>query len=406
MKDLEVLRTIEAEQKRQNEHVELIASENFVSKDILEANASIFTNKYAEGYPGKRYYGGCENADAMENIAIKRLKKMFNANFANVQPHSGSQANFAVYTGLLNPGDKILGMSLNAGGHLTHGYHINASGKYFEAASYDVDPETYLLDYDVIREIAIKEKPQLIVCGASAYSRIIDWNKFVEIGKEVGALVMADVAHIAGLIVSGEHPNPLNAGVDVVTSTTHKTLRGARGGIILTNDEKIATKIDKAIFPGTQGGPLLNQIAGKAVAFGEALTPEFNEYQKQVVKNSKAFAKAFEKKGAIIISGGTDNHLFMVNVKDSIGITGQEAEDLMHRINITMNKNSIPFDTERPMVTSGFRVGTPAMTTKGWVEKDFEELTDIMWNVLTNKHDEQLILDSKQKVLDLINKQR
>ncbi len=406
MKDLEVLRTIEAEQKRQNEHVELIASENFVSEDVLEANASIFTNKYAEGYPGRRYYGGCENADAMENIAIDRLKKMFNANFANVQPHSGSQANFAVYTALLQPGDKILGMSLNAGGHLTHGYHINASGKYFEAVSYDVDPETHLLDYEAIREIAIKEKPQLIVCGASAYSRIIDWTKFAEIGKEVGALVMADVAHIAGLIVAGVHPNPLDAGIDVVTSTTHKTLRGARGGIILANDEEIATKVDKAIFPGTQGGPLLNQIAGKAVAFGEALTPEFNEYQKQVVKNSQAFAKAFEDKGAIIIAGGTDNHLFMVNIKGSVGITGQEAEDLMHSINITMNKNSIPFDTERPMVTSGFRVGTPAMTTKGWVEEDFIELADIMWNVFTNKDDKELIASSKEKVLELINKQR
>lgn len=406
MKDLEVLKTIQDEQKRQNEHVELIASENFVSEDVLEANGSIFTNKYAEGYPGKRYYGGCEYADEMENIAINRLKKMFNSNFANVQPHSGSQANFAVYTALLQPGDTILGMSLNAGGHLTHGYHINASGKYFNAISYDVDPRTELIDFEQVRELAHEHKPAMIICGASAYSRIIDWNKFVEIAKEVGAIVMADVAHIAGLIVAGVHPNPLEAGVDVVTSTTHKTLRGARGGIILSNDEEIATKIDRAIFPGTQGGPLLNQIAGKAVAFGEALTPEFKTYQEQVIKNSKAFAKAFLDKGAVLVAGGTDNHLFMVNVKDSIGVTGQEAETLMHRINVTLNKNSVPFDKERPMVTSGIRVGTPAMTTKGWVESDFTELADIMWETLNNKDNEELILSNKERILELVRRDR
>ncbi len=404
MKDLEILKVLQKEQRRQEEHVELIASENFVSEDVLIANGSIFTNKYAEGYPGKRYYGGCEYADELENIAIDRLKKMFKSKYATVQPHSGSQANFAVYTALLKPGDLILGMSLDSGGHLTHGYKINASGKYFKSVSYDVDKKTHLIDYEKVRKLALKHKPKLIVCGASAYSRIIDWAKFVEIAREVGALVMADVAHIAGLIVAGLHPNPLDAGVDVVTSTTHKTLRGARGGIIVTNDEEIATKVDKAIFPGTQGGPLLNQIAGKAVAFGEALTIEFKTYQENVVKNSKVFAKAFEEKGAIIVAGGTDNHLFMINVKDSIGVTGQEAEDLMQKINVTLNKNAVPFDKERPMVTSGIRVGTPAMTTKGWNESDFKELADIMWDTLVNRKDESKISLNKWKILDLIKK--
>ncbi len=404
MKDLELQQAIELEQKRQNEHVELIASENFVSQEVLDVSGSILTNKYAEGYPGKRYYGGCENVDKVEQLAIDRIKKLFNANFANVQPHSGSQANFAVYTGLLKPGGKILGMALDAGGHLTHGFHVNASSKYFEAESYGVDKETHLIDFDEVRQKALEFEPDLIICGASAYSRIIDFKKFREIADEVGAYLMADVAHIAGLIVADQHPNPFDYGVDVVTSTTHKTLRGARGGIILSNNEEVATKVDRAIFPATQGGPLMNLIGGKAVAFFEALQPEFKEYQKQVVLNAKAFASRLTEKGFSLVSGGTDNHLILVNVKKSFGITGQQAEDVMHKINITLNKNSVPFDEESPRVTSGIRVGTPAMTTKGWKENDFVELADIMIEVFKDIDNESLIAESKNKILSLIER--
>lgn len=403
MKDLEILKAIELEQKRQDEHVELIASENFVSEDVLNVNGSILTNKYAEGYPGKRYYGGCENVDKVEQLAIDRIKKLFNCNFANVQPHSGSQANFGVYTGLLKPGDRILGMALDAGGHLTHGFHVNASSKYFEAESYGVDRETHLIDFEDVRNKALAFKPKLIICGASAYSRIIDFKKFREIADEVGAILMADVAHIAGLIVAGQHPNPFDYGVDVVTSTTHKTLRGARGGIILSNDEEIATKIDKAIFPATQGGPLMNLIGGKAVAFYEALQPEFVEYQKQVVLNSKAFATRLLEQGFTLVANGTDNHLILVNVKESFGITGQQAEDAMHKINITLNKNSIPYDELPPRVTSGIRVGTPAMTTKGWIESDFVKLADIMVSVFKDIDNNLLVLEAKGKILELID---
>ncbi len=404
MKDLELQQAIELEQQRQNEHVELIASENFVSQEVLDVNGSILTNKYAEGYPGKRYYGGCEHVDKVEQLAIDRIKKLFNANFANVQPHSGSQANFAVYTALLKPGGKILGMALDAGGHLTHGFHVNASSKYFESESYGVDRETHLIDFEDVRNKALAFKPDLIICGASAYSRIIDFKKFREIADEVGAILMADVAHIAGLIVADQHPNPFDYGVDVVTSTTHKTLRGARGGIILANDEEIATKIDRAIFPGTQGGPLMNLIGGKAVAFYEALQPEFKEYQKQVVLNAKAFATRLTEQGFTLVSGGTDNHLILVNVKESFGITGQQAEDVMHKINITLNKNSVPYDDESPRVTSGIRVGTPAMTTKGWKENDFVELADIMIEVFKDIENEALIAESRSKILSLIER--
>ncbi len=402
MNDKEIFQAIELEQKRQNEHVELIASENFVSKEVLEVTGSILTNKYAEGYPGKRYYGGCEHVDKVEQLAIDRIKKLFNCNYANVQAHSGSQANFGAYTAVLKPGGKLLGMALDAGGHLTHGFHVNASSKYFEAESYGVDKETHLIDFDEVRQKALEFKPDLIVCGASAYSRIVDFKKFREIADEVGALLMADVAHIAGLIVAGEHPNPFDYGVDIVTSTTHKTLRGARGGIILSNDEAIATKIDRAIFPATQGGPIMNIIAGKAVAFYEALQPEFKTYQQQVVKNAKAFADRLLEQGFSLVSGGTDNHLILVDVKKSFDITGQEAEDVMHKINITLNKNSVPFDELPPRVTSGIRVGTPAMTTKGWREEHFVELADIMVDVFKDINNETLISESKEKILALI----
>ncbi len=404
MNDKEIFQAIELEQKRQNEHVELIASENFVSKEVLEVTGSILTNKYAEGYPGKRYYGGCEHVDKVEQLAIDRIKKLFNCNYANVQAHSGSQANFGAYTAVLKPGGKLLGMALDAGGHLTHGFHVNASSKYFEAESYGVDKETHLIDFNEVRQKALEFKPDLIVCGASAYSRIVDFKKFREIADEVGALLMADVAHIAGLIVAGEHPNPFDYGVDIVTSTTHKTLRGARGGIILSNDETIATKIDRAIFPATQGGPIMNIIAGKAVAFYEALQPEFKTYQQQVVKNAKAFADRLLEQGFSLVSGGTDNHLILVDVKKSFDITGQEAEDVMHKINITLNKNSVPFDELPPRVTSGIRVGTPAMTTKGWKEEHFVELADIMVDVFKDINNETLISESKEKILALIAK--
>ncbi len=404
MKDLEIQRAIELEQKRQNEHVELIASENFVSKDVLEASGSILTNKYAEGYPGRRYYGGCEHVDTVEQLAIDRITKLFNAKYANVQPHSGSQANFAVYTAVLKPGGKILGMALDAGGHLTHGFHVSSSSIYFDAESYGVDRETHLIDFEEVRQKALEHKPDLIICGCSAYSRVVDFKKFREIADEVGALLMADVAHIAGLIVTGLHPNPFDYGVDIVTSTTHKTLRGARGGIILTNSEELAAKIDKSVFPSNQGGPLMNLIGGKAVAFFEALQPDFVEYQKQVVSNANAFAERLLEQGFTLVAGGTDNHLILVNVKDSFGITGQEAEDAMHKINITLNKNSVPFDELPPRVTSGIRVGTPAMTSKGWVESDFAELADIMIEVFRDINNEETLQQGKEKVLALIAK--
>lgn len=400
--DLEVYNAIVEEEKRQEEGIELIASENFVSKAVMEAAGSVFTNKYAEGYPEKRYYGGCANADTVEQLAIDRLKKIFGAKFANVQPHSGSQANMGVYVSLLEAGDKILGMGLSSGGHLTHGYKINFSGKNYVGIEYGLNPETEMLDYDEIRRLAIQEKPQIIVAGASAYSRVIDFKKFREIADEVGAYLMVDMAHIAGLVAAGEHPNPMEY-ADIVTSTTHKTMRGPRGGIILTNNEEIAKKIDKAIFPGIQGGPLMHIIAAKAVAFKEALSPEFKEYQKQVVKNAKAMADALVKGGLRIVSGGTDNHLMLVDLR-SKGVTGKMAEEGLEKAGITCNKNSIPNDPEKPFITSGVRLGTPAITARGMKEDEAGQIAEMIIKVLENVNDDEKIAEVKNEVLKLAEK--
>ena len=400
--DLEVYNAIVEEEKRQEEGIELIASENFVSKAVMEAAGSVFTNKYAEGYPEKRYYGGCANADTVEQLAIDRLKKIFGAKFANVQPHSGSQANMGVYVSLLEAGDKILGMGLSSGGHLTHGYKINFSGKNYVGIEYGLNPETEMLDYDEIRRLALQEKPQIIVAGASAYSRVIDFKKFREIADEVGAYLMVDMAHIAGLVAAGEHPNPMEY-ADIVTSTTHKTMRGPRGGIILTNNEEIAKKIDKAIFPGIQGGPLMHIIAAKAVAFKEALSPEFKEYQKQIVKNAKAMADALVKGGLRIVSGGTDNHLMLVDLR-SKGVTGKMAEGGLEKAGITCNKNSIPNDPEKPFITSGVRLGTPAITARGMKEDEAVQIAEMIIKVLENVNDDKKIAEVKNEVLKLAEK--
>lgn len=400
--DLEVYNAIVEEEKRQEEGIELIASENFVSKAVMEAAGSVFTNKYAEGYPEKRYYGGCANADTVEQLAIDRLKKIFGAKFANVQPHSGSQANMGVYVSLLEAGDKILGMGLSSGGHLTHGYKINFSGKNYVGIEYGLNPETEMLDYDEIRRLAIQEKPQIIVAGASAYSRVIDFKKFREIADEVGAYLMVDMAHIAGLVAAGEHPNPMEY-ADIVTSTTHKTMRGPRGGIILTNNEEIAKKIDKAIFPGIQGGPLMHIIAAKAVAFKEALSLEFKEYQKQVVKNAKAMADALVKGGLRIVSGGTDNHLMLVDLRPK-GVTGKMAEEGLEKAGITCNKNSIPNDPEKPFITSGIRLGTPAITARGMKEDEAVQIAEMIIKVLENVNDDKKIAEVKNEVLKLAEK--
>ena len=400
--DIEVYNAIKAEEKRQEEGIELIASENFVSKAVMEAAGSVFTNKYAEGYPGKRYYGGCVNVDTVETLAIERLKKIFGAKFANVQPHSGSQANMGVYVGLLNAGDKILGMGLSSGGHLTHGYKINFSGKNYVGIEYGLDPETELIDYDKVREIALKERPRIIVAGASAYSRIIDFKKFREIADEVGAYLMVDMAHIAGLVAAGEHPNPIEY-ADVVTSTTHKTLRGPRGGIILTNNEEIAKKIDKTIFPGIQGGPLVHIIAAKAVAFKEALQPEYKEYQKQVRKNAKAMADELVKGGLRIVSGGTDNHLMLVDLRQK-NVTGKAAEEALEKAGITCNKNAIPNDPEKPFITSGVRLGTPAITARGMKEDEARKIAKMIIKVLENINDEEKIAEVKKEVIELTKK--
>ena len=400
--DLEVYNAILEEEKRQEEGIELIASENFVSKAVMEAAGSVFTNKYAEGYPEKRYYGGCANADTVEQLAIDRLKKIFGAKFANVQPHSGSQANMGVYVSLLEAGDKILGMGLSSGGHLTHGYKINFSGKNYVGIEYGLNPETEMLDYDEIRRLALQEKPQIIVAGASAYSRVIDFKKFREIADEVGAYLMVDMAHIAGLVAAGEHPNPMEY-ADIVTSTTHKTMRGPRGGIILTNNEEIAKKIDKAIFPGIQGGPLMHIIAAKAVAFKEALSPEFKEYQKQVVKNAKAMADALVKGGLRIVSGGTDNHLMLVDLRPK-GVTGKMAEEGLEKAGITCNKNSIPNDPEKPFITSGVRLGTPAITARGMKEDEAVQIAEMIIKVLENVNDDKKIAEVKNEVLKLAEK--
>lgn len=400
--DVEVYNAILEEEKRQEEGIELIASENFVSKAVMEAAGSVFTNKYAEGYPERRYYGGCVNADTVEQLAIDRLKKIFGAKFANVQPHSGSQANMGVYVSLLEAGDKILGMGLSSGGHLTHGYKVNFSGKNYIGIEYGLNPETELLDYDEVKRLAVQEKPKIIVAGASAYSRIIDFKKFREIADEVGAYLMVDMAHIAGLVAAGEHPNPMEY-ADIVTSTTHKTMRGPRGGIILTNNEEIAKKIDKAIFPGIQGGPLMHIIAAKAVAFKEALLPEFKEYQKQVVKNAKAMADALVKGGLRIVSGGTDNHLMLVDLRAK-GVTGKQAEESLEKAGITCNKNAIPNDPEKPFITSGVRLGTPAITARGMKEDEAVKIAEMIIKVLENINDDEKIAEVKNEVLKLTEK--
>jgi len=400
--DLEVYNAIVKEEKRQEEGIELIASENFVSKAVMEAAGSVFTNKYAEGYPGKRYYGGCVNADIVESLAIERLKQIFGAKYANVQPHSGSQANMGVYVALLEAGDKILGMSLSAGGHLTHGYKINFSGKNYIGLEYGLNPETELIDYEAVREIALREKPKMIVAGASAYSRIIDFRRFREIADEIGAYLMVDMAHIAGLVATGLHPNPIEY-ADVVTSTTHKTLRGPRGGIILTNNEEIAKKIDKTIFPGIQGGPLVHIIAAKAVAFKEALSPEYKKYQEQVAKNAKVLSEELVKGGLRIVSGGTDNHLMLVDLRP-MGVTGKLAEAKLEEAGITCNKNAIPNDPEKPFVTSGIRLGTPAITARGFKEEETRQVAQFILTVLGNINDSEKIAQVKEEVLKLTEK--
>ena len=397
--DTEIYNAIIAEEKRQEEGIELIASENFVSKAVLEASGSVFTNKYAEGYPGKRYYGGCINTDIIENLAIERLKELFGAKYANVQPHSGSQANMGVYVALLETGDKILGMSLSAGGHLTHGYKINFSGKNYIGLEYGLNPETELIDYEAVRKLALEEKPKIIVAGASAYSRIIDFKKFREIADEIGAYLMVDMAHIAGLVAAGLHPNPLEY-ADAVTSTTHKTLRGPRGGIVLTNDEEIAKKIDKTIFPGIQGGPLMHIITAKAVSFKEALSPEYKEYQKQVVKNAKALSEELTAGGLRIVSGGTDNHLMLVDLRAK-KVTGKAAEEALEKAGITCNKNAIPNDPEKPFITSGVRLGTPAITARGMKENETKQIARMIIKVLENINDENKISEVKEEVLKL-----
>ncbi len=398
MKDLEILNAIKAETKRQNEHIELIASENFVSSDVLEAVGSILTNKYAEGYPGKRYYGGCEHVDTVEELARTRMCELFHAEHANVQPHAGSQANMAVYNAILEPGDKVLGMSLADGGHLTHGSPVNFSGKLYDFYSYGVSKETETIDYEALKKQAMDVKPKLIVAGASAYPRAIDFKKLREIADACGAYLMVDMAHIAGLVAAGVHESPVPY-ADFVTTTTHKTLRGPRGGAILCK-EQYAKIIDKAIFPGIQGGPLEHVIAGKAVCFKEAMSDEFKDYARQIVKNAKVFADELSKYGFRLVSGGTDNHLLLVDVK-SVGLTGKEAESILHSVNITCNKNAIPFDEEKPTVTSGIRLGTAAMTTRGFKEDEFVKVAKFINDALKNKDNSAKLDEIKEEVLKL-----
>ena len=393
--DANIKAVIDQELARQRDKLEMIASENFVSQAVMEAQGSVLTNKYAEGYPGKRYYGGCENVDVIETIAIERAKKLFGAEDANVQPHSGSQANFGVYFALLQPGDTIVGMNLSHGGHLTHGSPVNVSGTYFNVVPYGVDAESQTIDYDEFRKVVVEAQPKLIIAGGSAYSRIIDFEKMAEVAHEVGAIFMVDMAHFAGLVAAGLYPNPVEF-ADIVTTTTHKTLRGPRGGLILCK-EKYAKAIDKSIFPGIQGGPLMHVIAGKAVAFGEALRPEFKVYAQQVIDNAKALATALEKAGLTIVSGGTDTHVMLVDVRNT-GLTGKEAEHLLDEIGITCNKNTIPFDPASPFVTSGIRLGTPALTTRGLKEKDMEEIADIIQLVLKNPEDTTVQAEARNRV--------
>ena len=400
--DKRIKEALDNEIKRQHNNIELIASENYVSDDVLALQGSIFTNKYAEGYPGKRYYGGCVNVDVVENLAIEYLQKLFGCKYANVQPHSGSSANMAVYRALLEKGDTVMGMNLSHGGHLTHGHPINFSGIDYKIIGYDVNPKTELIDYDEVEKLAKENKPKMIIAGASAYSRIIDFKRFREIADSVGAYLMVDMAHIAGLVAAGLHPNPVEY-ADVVTSTTHKTLRGPRGGIILTNSEEIIKKINKTIFPGIQGGPLMHVIAAKAQSFSEALDASFKTYQEQVLKNIKALSKSLEENGFRIVSGGTDNHLILVDVTSS-NLTGKEAEKLLDEINITVNKNTIPYDKASPMITSGIRIGSPAMTTRGLKETEFYEIGNIISDALLKKDAEENLKLRVSKIIDKCKK--
>ena len=398
--DREVYDAVEAERIRQNEGIELIASENFVSKSVLEAAGSVMTNKYAEGYPDKRYYGGCECVDIVEKLAIERAKKLFDVKYVNVQPHSGSQANMGVYKALLNLGDTVLGMKLDHGGHLTHGKNVNFSGKDYKIYSYSAKKDDEYIDYDEVERLTMEVKPKMIIAGASAYPRIIDFKRFREIADKAGAFLMVDMAHIAGLVAAGEHPSPIPY-AHVVTTTTHKTLRGPRGGVIMTNDEEIAKKIDKTIFPGIQGGPLMHIIAAKAVAFKQALTLEFKEYQHQIVKNAKVLADVLEKGGLRIVSGGTDNHMILLDLKNSKNLTGAEAEKALGKAGITVNKNGIPYDTEKPMVTSGIRIGTPAVTTRGMKENEMEEIGKFILETFENINNDEKLAEIREKVKEL-----
>ncbi len=400
MKDHAIERIIAAEEERQRYNIELIASENFCSDDVREAVGSVLTNKYAEGYPGKRYYGGCIYVDEAEELAWKRVCEIFGAEHANVQPHCGSSANMAVYRTVLEPGDRILGMALDAGGHLTHGYKLSFSGADYEAFSYGVNKETECIDYDEVERIALEVKPKLLICGASAYARFIDYKRFKEIADKAGALLMVDMAHVAGLVAAGVHPNPVPY-ADFVTSTTHKTLRGPRGGFVLCNEE-YAKKLDRNVFPGMQGGPLCHVIAGKAICFHEAMQPEFIEYQKQVVANAKILAKTLEEEGFRIVTGGTDNHMVLVDVKSTLGLTGKKLETLLDQVHITVNKNSIPFDEEKPAYTSGIRVGTPAMTTRGFREEEFRKVGKWISEIARHPEEEEVIERVRKEVRELM----
>lgn len=402
-KSPELWAAIKKEEHRQQETIELIASENIVSKEVREAQGSVLTNKYAEGYPGKRYYGGCQYIDQVEQLAIDYAKKLFGAEYANVQPHSGSQANMAVYQALLKPGDKILGMGMDAGGHLTHGAKVNFSGKVYESYSYGLNPATEELDFDQIEQLALEINPRLIVAGASAYSKIIDWQKFRKIADEVGAYLMVDMAHIAGLVATGAHPNPVPV-ADVVTTTTHKTLRGPRGGMILSKSPEIGKKINSALFPGTQGGPLEHVIAGKAQAFYEDLQPQFTDYINQVVKNAAAMADKFNKSATIrVVSGGTENHLLVIDITKT-GITGKDAQDLLDEVHITTNKESIPNDQRSPFVTSGLRIGTPAVTSRGFKEADVRQVADLIIQLLEHADGKAVKEEVAQQVHELTSK--
>ncbi|MCY7390191.1 MAG: serine hydroxymethyltransferase [Leptolyngbyaceae cyanobacterium CAN_BIN12] len=400
--DPSIAAIIDRELNRQRDHLEMIASENFTSAAVMAAQGSVLTNKYAEGLPGKRYYGGCEFVDEAEQIAIDRAKQLFGAAHANVQPHSGAQANFAVFLSLLQPGDTIMGMDLSHGGHLTHGSPVNVSGKWFKVQHYGVSAETEQLDYDQIRDLALQHRPKLLICGYSAYSRIIHFDKFRAIADEVGAYLLADIAHIAGLVASGHHPSPIPH-CDVVTTTTHKTLRGPRGGLILTRDPDLGKKLDKAVFPGSQGGPLEHVIAAKAVAFGEALKSEFKTYSGQVIENARALVSQLQTRGLKIVSGGTDNHLMLVDLR-SVGMTGKLADQLVSGVNITANKNTVPFDPESPFVTSGLRLGSPAMTTRGMGTTEFFEIGNIISDRLLNPEDDQIAQECRDRVATLCDR--